>query len=90
MDGPHGPKGSLVSDGQGDSTQLLAPEFPASLLFPLPALGAPAQSGYSCWDSSLHPVCLSPSPLILAWLLVSRDPKESQDLLDNRALLGPR
>lgn len=36
MDGPHGPKGSLVSDWHGDPTQPLAPEFPAKALFPLP------------------------------------------------------
>lgn len=41
MDGPHGPKGSLVSDWHGHPTQPLAPEFPAKALFPLPPFDLP-------------------------------------------------
>lgn len=49
----------------------------------------PAPSSCLCWDSALCPeVIWSPSPS--AWLLISRDLRESQGLLDNRVLLEPR
>lgn len=94
MDGPHGPKGSLVSDGHGDPPRPSAPRISAKVLVPLPlrplllpalALACPS------WDSAPLPRLFCHHSLLTpAWLPVSRDPRESQDLPDSRGPPGPR
>lgn len=66
MDGPHGPKGSLVSDGHGDPPRPSAPRISAKVLVPLPLrpllLPALAPRLSLLGLSSSAPFVLSPFP----------------------------